>query len=170
MKKLVVFIGILLGFIGCNKEYAPLDTVKKVELDKYLGTWYEIARYPNSFEEGCSDVTANYALKDDGDIKVTNTCVKEGKENDAIGVAYATNVENTKLKVSFFRPFYGDYWIIMLGEDYSYAVVGNPSREYLWILARTSKLPQDVVDMIVKKLPSFGYSEDKLIWTPQAKN
>ena len=169
MKKLILAIMVLFGFIGCNKEYAPLNTVERVELNKYLGTWYEIARYPNSFEEGCSDVTANYTLKENGEIKVTNTCVKDGKSNDAIGVAYATNEENTKLKVSFFRPFYGDYWVIMLSDDYNYAVVGNPSREYLWILSRTSQLPKDVIDVIVQKLPEFGYSEDKLIWTPQAK-
>ena len=160
-----LFFIIVLG--GCSKPYPPLATVNDVNLQKYLGTWYEIARYEHFFEKGCRDVTATYSLKDNGDIKVVNRCVKDAKTTEAVGVAYATNRSNSKLKVSFFRPFYGNYWIIMLDENYHYAVVGDPSREYLWILARTPVLDQAILDDILKRLPNMGYSIEPLIWTPQ---
>lgn len=169
MKKLLILLtGLLL--LGCNNEgYAPLPTVEKVELERYVGTWYEIARYEHFFEEGCSNVNATYSIRDDGKIKVENRCTKEGKIDEAIGKAYATDESNSKLKVSFFGPFYGDYWILMLDEDYKYVVIGEPSREYLWILSRTKKLEQTTLDAILKKLPELGYSTDKLIWTEQGK-
>ena len=170
MYRLLILTFILLSIIGCSKPYPPLDTVKKVDLQKYLGTWYEIARYEHYFEKGCRDVSATYSLKEDGDIKVINRCTKEeaGKK-EVVGVAYATDESNSKLKVSFFRPFYGDYWIIMLDDDYRYAVVGDPSREYLWILSRTPKLEENIKNNILNRLPKMGYSPEPLIWTPRGK-
>lgn len=168
MYRLLILPIILLAFVGCSKPYPPLNTVKSVDIQKYLGTWYEIARYEHFFEEGCSNVTATYTLKDNGDINVINRCDKgEAKISEAVGVAYAIDTSNSKLKVSFFRPFYGNYWIIMLDEKYHYAVVGDPSREYLWILSRTPVLDSETTRMILKKLPDMGYTADKLIWTPQ---
>lgn len=168
MYRLLILPIILLALTGCSKPYPPLNTVAKVDVQKYLGTWYEIARYEHFFEKGCSNVTATYTLKDDGDIKVINRCIKDdSKLTEAIGVAYTTDTSNSKLKVSFFRPFYGNYWIIMLDEKYQYAVVGDPSREYLWILSRTQKLNEATLQTILQKLPDMGYSTDKLIWTPQ---
>ena len=159
---------ILLSLTGCSKSYPPLNTVPAVDIQKYLGTWYEIARYEHYFEKGCSDVSATYTIKEDGDIKVINRCTKEDNQKTSVtGVAYATDASNSKLKVSFFRPFYGNYWIIMLDEQYKYAVVGDPSREYLWILSRTPTLDKETTQMILQKLPDMGYTTDKLIWTPQ---
>jgi apolipoprotein D and lipocalin family protein len=156
-----------LFFFGCSTNYPPLKTVEKVEINSYLGTWYEIARYEHFFEKGCRDVRATYSLKEDGNIKVLNECIKEGKLSQANGVAYATDESNSKLKVSFFRPFYGNYWILMLGEHYEYALIGDPSREYLWILSRKSTISEELKNTILEKLPSFGYTQDKLIWTEQ---
>jgi len=159
---------ITLLFIGCSSTPStPLPTVEKVDINRYLGTWHEIARYEHSFEKGCSNVNATYSLKDDGKIKVVNRCLKNGKVDEAIGKAYAVDETNSKLKVSFFGPFYGNYWILMLDKEYTYAVIGDPSREYLWILSRTPKLDEETLALIMKKLPTLGYDTKKLIWTPQ---
>jgi len=154
-------------FFGCSTHYPPLQTVEKVELNSYLGSWYEIARYEHFFEEGCVDAKATYSLKEGGQINVLNECIKNGEYSRVNGVAYAIDESNSKLKVSFFRPFYGNYWILMLGDNYEYALIGDPSRKYLWILARENKISQALTMKILDKLPELGYSEDKLVWTPQ---
>jgi apolipoprotein D and lipocalin family protein len=166
MKNLILLLSTLF-IVGCTQNHAPLPTVEKVDLNKYLGTWHEIARYEHSFEEGCSNVNATYSFREDGKIKVLNRCLKNGKIDEAIGKAYPVDESNSKLKVSFFGPFYGNYWILMLDEGYNYAVIGEPSREYLWILSRTPKMEQATLDGILAKLPILGYTTDKLIWTPQ---
>lgn len=167
--KLLIITSFVLLFTACSSKNPPLQTVEKVELNKYLGTWYEIARYEHFFERDCKNVTANYSMMDVETIKVINRCTKiqTNDKKEAIGRAYAIDESNSKLKVSFFRPFYGDYWVIMLDENYKYAVVGTPSREYLWILARTSKLDEKIKKDILKKLPSLGFDTSKLIWTIQ---
>jgi len=168
MYRFIFLLLLILTFGGCSKPHPPLPTVNVVNLQKYLGTWYEIARYENYFEMGCRDVTATYSLKENGDIKVVNRCTKEdGIRTEAVGSAYATDPSSSKLKVSFFWPFYGDYWIIMLDEKYRYAVVGDPSREYLWILSRTPVMDKNIIDDILKRLPSMGYDAKPLIWTIQ---
>jgi len=154
-------------FLGCSHNYAPLKTVDKVDVNAYLGTWYEIARYEHFFEKGCSNVSATYTLSEDEKINVLNRCEKEGKHTDAKGIAYATDESYSKLKVSFFRPFYGDYQILLLGDNYEYAVVGEPSREYFWILSRTKKLDETRTKLILNAMPSLGYDASKLIWTTQ---
>ncbi len=162
------FIVFTLFFTACSSPKPPLATVRHVEINKYLGTWYEIARYEHSFEVGCSDVSATYSLKENGQISVLNSCTKEdGKRSQAKGNAYATDETNSKLKVSFFWPFYGDYWIVMLGKNYEYAVIGEPSRKYFWILSRTKSLDENVKKEILASLPVLGYDEVKLIWTKQ---
>ena len=167
--KLLIITSFVLLFTACSSKNPPLQTVEKVELNKYLGTWYEIARYEHFFERDCKNVTANYSMMNEETIKVINRCTKiqTNEKKEAIGRAYATDDTNSKLKVSFFRPFYGDYWVLMLDENYKYAVVGTPSREYLWILARTSKLDEKIKKDILKKLPSLGFDSSKLIWTIQ---
>ncbi|MCJ7764887.1 MAG: lipocalin family protein [Thiovulaceae bacterium] len=171
MRNLLIALATLLSFAGCSRHYAPLETVTKVDLDRYAGTWFEIARYEHSFEKGCSRVSATYTLKDNGTVKVVNRCTTEAKKKkEAVGVAYATDASNSRLKVSFFRPFYGDYWIIMLDKEYRYAVVGDPSREYLWILSRTPELAKETTRQILKKLPALGYDPDKLLWTQQGSS
>lgn len=165
--RVFIFSLLSLFFFGCSNHYAPLKTVEKVDINAYMGKWYEIARYEHSFEKGCSNVSATYTLEQSGDISVLNQCMKADTWSKAKGIAYATDASNAKLKVSFFRPFYGNYWILMLGEQYEYAVVGEESREYLWILSRTKKMDDEVIEMILKKLPELGYTQEKLVWTTQ---
>lgn len=166
-KLLLLFITLL--FIGCGSKHPDLPTVKNVEIERYTGTWYEIARFEHFFEKGCKNVTATYAIKKDGDLKVINRCtmIKDDEQKEATGVAYATDQSNSKLKVSFFRPFYGDYQIIALGENYEYALVGSPSKEYLWILSRTKTLPQATKQKLLDKAAALGFDTDKFIWTIQ---
>jgi len=160
---------VLFIFVGCSNKHPYLETVQKVDIQKYQGTWYEIARFEHFFEKGCKNVTATYELKKDGKIKVINKCtdIEDGEKKEATGVAYAVDSTNSKLKVSFFRPFYGDYWILDLADDYSYVVVGSPSRELLWILSRTKEISEKRKEMILEKLPALGFNQSKFIWTIQ---
>lgn len=163
---------LLLAVSGCSLPSGPpLQTVSQVDLSRYTGLWYEIARYPNSFESGCEAVTAEYALLDNGRIQVVNTCRQnrvDGPKRDTVGTARVVDQEtNAKLKVTFFPPFEGDYWIIELDDDYNWAVVGEPSRRLLWILSRTPTLDPTVLDGILARLPEKGYDPAKLIYTEQ---
>ena len=169
MKKYLLILSLSLLFIGCSTKYPLLPTVEKVDIEKYKGTWYEIARFEHFFEKGCKNVTATYELKSDGDIQVINRCtmIEDQKKKEAIGVAYAVDSTNSKLKVSFFRPFYGDYYILDLADDYSYALVGAPSRELLWILSRTKTIDESTKEKILAKLPLLGFDKEKFIWTIQ---
>ena len=167
--KLLTPVFALLLFTACSSKNPPLQTVEKVELNKYLGSWYEIARYEHFFEKDCKNVVANYSMMDEKTIKVINKCTKiqTNEKKEATARAYATDESNSKLKVSFFRPFYGDYWVLMLDENYEYAVVGTPNREYLWILARQKTISEEVKNEILRKLPTLGFDTSKLIWTIQ---
>lgn len=158
-----------------NRDPArPLETVPTVELERYLGRWYEIARYDHSFERGCFAVTATYSKNADGSIKVVNRCRKgalDGPEDVADGSAtIADPTTNAKLAVTFFWPFSGDYWIIGLADDYSWALVGEPSGRYLWILARTPQIGPELRADLVAKLQAKGYNTDALIWVQQPAN
>ena len=163
--------------IGCattttdRLRLPPLQTVPQVDLKRYRGTWYDIASFPQWFQRDCTGTTATYTARSDGDIDVLNRCRKgalDGKEDSAHGRARVVDrLTNAKLKVSFFRPFWGDYWIIELGPDYEYAVVGHPSRDYLWILSRTPTLEAAVYDGIVERLRQQGYEVKRLRRTPQ---
>lgn len=156
---------------GAATEPPPLRTVERVELDRYLGTWFEIASYPQRFQKDCTATKAEYSLLDDGEIRVENSCRKhtlDGKPDVARGRARVVDrVTNAKLEVSFFRPFWGDYWVIDLGADYEYAVVGHPSREYLWVLSRTPSLDTVVYDGILERLVAQGYDTSRLRRTLQ---
>ncbi|MFH1807509.1 MAG: lipocalin family protein [Pseudomonadota bacterium] len=152
-------------------QLPPLETVAQVELSRYTGTWYEIASFPQRFQEGCTATTATYTLRDDGEIDVLNRCRKgslQGAEDTAEGRARVVDSSTgAKLEVSFFRPFWGDYWIIDLGGDYEYAVVGHPGRDYLWILSRTPTLEDTVYMGILERLRAKGYLLDRLQKTLQ---
>ena len=149
----------------------PLTVVEKVDIARYMGTWYEIASFPQSFQEGCTGTTANYTLRDDGEVDVVNRCNKgslDGEEDSAEGRARVTDPStNAKLEVSFFRPFWGEYWIIDLGAEYEYAVVGHPGRDYLWILSRTPTMDPTVYEEIEKRLLSKHYQVKRLQKTLQ---
>ena len=169
------FVAALLASIGCASsttsrlELPPLQTVAGVDLSRYTGTWYEIAAFPQRFQKGCTASTAEYTLRADGEIDVVNRCrlgSPQGPEKIARGRARVVDAAtNAKLEVSFFRPFWGDYWVVDLGPQYEYAVVGHPSRDYLWILARAPSLDPAVYDAIVGRLAAQGYETKRLVRT-----
>lgn len=148
-----------------------LETVSHVDLARYLGTWYEIASFPQRFQRGCTNTTATYSLRADGDIDVLNRCRKgssDGPLDTARGRARVVDRgSNARLEVSFFRPFWGDYWIIDLAPDYSHAVVGHPSRDYLWILSRTPTMRPDTYAAIIARLEKAGYETTRLVRSVQ---
>lgn len=170
-KSMFVALLFLTACAGGKGMKEPLEVVKGVDLNRYTGTWYEIARYPNSFQKGCTGTTATYTLRDDGKISVVNRCLKDsldGTEKKAEGRAWVVDPEtNARLKVSFFWPFSGNYWIIQLDPEYRYAVVGDPGRKYLWILSRTPRMDAQTYAAILKKLPEQGYDPGRLMKTLQ---
>lgn len=146
----------------------PLTSVASVEVERYLGTWYELARYPNSFQKECEAVTATYSKRADGLIGVLNACgaIEGSRARDAKGRAKIVDAAtNAKLKVSFFGPFWGDYWIVDLEDDYSRAIVGEPSGRYLWVLARDPGVDDAERADIVGTLERLGYATAPLHWT-----
>ena len=149
----------------------PLQTVPFVDLNKYAGKWYEISSYPLRFQKGCTCTTAEYTVTDKGYVRVLNTCRKDstnGKISSIVGKAFVEpNSGNAKLKVQFFWPFTAKYWIIVLADDYSYAVVSHPNKKYLWILSRTPKIEPQVYLSIIERLMSKGFDCTKLITTLQ---
>lgn len=160
----LVWIGVFL-MVRSSLAQVPLQSVPKVELSRYAGRWYEIARYPNRFERACDrNVTATYALRSDGKISVVNACTtREGKEKQAKGWAKVADPKTgSRLKVTFFWPFFGNYWILDLSPDYEYAVVGEPSRKYLWILSRSAKMDDRLYAEITGGLAAMGYDAGKL--------
>lgn len=148
-----------------------LPTVPRVDLARYMGTWHEIARLEHRFQKGCIGSSADYLLRSDGDVDVINRCVseKDGTVREAKGRAWTVDpATNSRLKVSFFWPFRGDYWIIELGEQYDYSVVGSPNRNYLWILARQPVMDESVYQGIVERLRKLGFPVDLLVRRPMA--
>jgi apolipoprotein D and lipocalin family protein len=149
----------------------PLVTVPNVDLARYAGTWYEIASNPQKFQKGCTGTTATYTLRDDGTVEVVNRCARDsldGRVTVARGRAkVADRSTNSKLKVSFFWPFWADYWIIDLGPRYEYAVVGHPNRKYLWILSRTPVMDDSVYAGILERLIAQSYDTSRLSRTLQ---
>ena len=150
---------------------APLRVVPSVDLSRYAGKWYEVARLPNRFQRDCAaGVTATYTLRPDGKITVLNQCrTADGRLKSAKGTARVAAREgpNTKLKVTFFWPFSGNYWIIDLDPEYRWAVVGEPDRKYLWILSREPRIDESLFDRLVAGAKAQGYDVGPLIRTPQ---
>jgi len=163
------------NYFAQSENLPALKTVKQVDLNKYIGIWYEIAKIPNSFQDHCVyGTTAEYKIDEDGDIAVINSCYETDGELDvAEGLAKVVDKKTkSKLEVSFvsflgIRPFWGDYWIIGLDKDYQWAIVGTPSRKYGWILSRTSSLPDDVLQEIYSILKSKNYNPDDFELTEQ---
>ena len=148
-----------------------LQTVPYVDLKKYAGKWYEIASLPQRFQKGCTCTTAEYTLTGKGYVIVENRCRKNsptGKQSYIKGKAFVVeNSGNAKLKVQFFWPFKGKYWIIDLANDYSYAVVGHPNRKYLWILSRTPVMNDLLYQQIISRLTEEGFDRSKIKRTIQ---
>jgi len=178
MKMLLPLLVVSASVLGCGEPttterlgLGEVQTVDGLELDRYLGLWFEIGSYPTSFQEGCTETTAEYTLKDDGDIKVLNNCTVDGKATEAVGVARAVDLDAGKLEVSFFGPFFGDYWVVELGEDdvvdapYSYAVVTSPSRDFLWILSRAPTMDDSTLDGIFERLAEQTIDRERFVLT-----
>lgn len=172
---LLLIAAVLMFFNGgCqteNKTNMNIETVKKLDLNRYLGTWYEIARFDHRFERGLVGATATYSMLEDGKIKVVNQGRKnvlDGKLSIAEGKAKLTS-DPGKLKVSFFWIFYADYFVLELDDEYQWALIGSSSAKYLWILSRTPQLDDNVKNMILHKAENRGYNTSKLIWVEHQK-
>lgn len=172
--KLFLLITIAVAAMFAQDKNEP-QTVSNVDLKRYTGVWYEIAKIPNSFQDHCIEGTkAEYYLKEDGTIKVINSCIDEdGVVDDAEGVARVVDKKtNSKLEVSFFsilgwRPVWGDYWILGLGENYEWVVVGTPDRKYGWILARDKKLNEQILNEAYAVLKKNEYDTSKFVLSKQ---
>lgn len=168
MLKIICIISGLLLFSCSSTKY--LKTVEKVDINKYMGTWYEIARYDHSFEKGLKCVSANYTLRDDGRVTVLNKGVKENSNEikSAKGIAKIpdTNFPGI-LKVSFFRPFWGNYYIIELDESYKWVLVGEPSRNYLWVLSREKTMSEETYSELLKIAAENGFDISRLMKVKQ---
>jgi apolipoprotein D and lipocalin family protein len=168
----------LLGVSAASAALEPLATVGDIDLSRYAGRWYEVAKYPNRFQSQCvADTTATYTLRDDGAVGVVNRCRTRDGADEANGIARRVEGRTDRLQVSFlpaalrWLPFgWGDYWVIELAPDYRYAVVGEPSRKYLWVLARTPRLSDADRKAIEARLPAHGYDPARLVDSPQEKN
>lgn len=162
----------LLGLSGCMGMPEKVEPVKDFELNRYLGTWYEIARLDHSFEAGLSQVTARYSMREDGGVSVLNRGFSKDDNNwqEAEGKAYFVDEPNTGyLKVSFFGPFYGSYVIFELDkQDYQYAFVSGPDTDYLWLLARTPQVEEDVIQQFEQMAKARGFDPDRLIYVEQS--
>ncbi len=174
MKKITLIFAVFCSLFFSQISHAklePLPTVDFVDIEKYMGKWYEIALFPQWFQKNCTGTFAEYSLLKSGKVQVINSCnllTLDGKLKVAKGKAYvADKSTNAKLKVTFFWPFYGDYWIIALGDNYEYAMVGAPDRKYLWILSRTPKMDKKTFEMLTKKAKSLGFDVSKLDLTLQ---
>ena len=172
---ILVVVGVVLRSFKMQKSKIDKTVVKTLDLDRYLGTWYEIARYDHRFERGLVGVTANYSMRDDGKIKVINSGYKDsltGKYSEATGKAKIPDPVNepAKLRVSFFWNFYGDYFVLELEENYKWAIIGSRSDKYLWILSRTPQMDNTEYEECLDKLRKRGYDVSKLIEVQQKES
>lgn len=163
--------GALMAILGCGNS-SQLETVDTLDIERYLGTWYELARLPNNFEKGLICVTANYSIKENGKIQVINRGRKESdpsKVKESRGTAWVPDPANPgQLKVRFFWPFAGDYYVMKLGPDYKYALVGSPSRDYLWILCRNKRLDGPTINSLLEFAAQKGFDMEQLEWIDQS--
>jgi apolipoprotein D and lipocalin family protein len=169
----ILMIIIMINFLSC-KTSRDLPTVNVVDINKYAGTWYEIARLPNRFEKGLECVSATYTVRNNGKIDVLNKgylTEKNHKLKKINGLAWVPSAEYPgRLKVRFFWPFSGNYYIISLDENYSYALVGDPSRKYLWILSKSKNLDNKIYSELLNVAKMNGFNIEKVIKTNQECN
>lgn len=165
-------VAALLAHSSCqSNSYIRVNnsTIKELDISRYMGKWYEIARYDHFFEKGMTHVSANYSLMDNGKIQVINKGIKNGETKEIKGKAKQPNPNKFpgRLKVSFFLWFYSDYYILELDKDYQYALIGSSSEDYLWILSRTPEMPKATLDKCLENLRHRGYDLSKLIFVEQ---
>lgn len=163
MKKNFSLSVLLCRLVGCSKLTADNSVVDNFDLSRFLGSWYEIARFDHRFERGMQQTKATYTLREDGKVDVLNTGTKKGKPFEAKGVAKLTDVPSL-LRVSFWGPFFSDYRVMLIDDDHQYALIGSGSDDYLWILSRTPQIPAETKDTILAEAVKRGYDTDKLIW------
>jgi apolipoprotein D and lipocalin family protein len=170
--KLALSASIVAAFAACStaneSNLAPMPVVANVDVARYVGTWHQVAWIPNSFQGDCtSDTKAAYTL-DGKDLRVQNQCKDvNGKMTQAIGIAkIVEGSNNAKLRVSFFRPFYGNYWVLALDPDYQWVLVGEPKRTYGWVLARDNKLDETTLTSILDRAASLGYDRTAFKMSP----
>ena len=165
----------LLGWLVCTSCMGNVQTeidtttVRQLDLQRYMGKWYEIARYNHWFEKGMTHVIAEYSMQPDGKIRVVNKGIKNGILKEITGKARQVHPQEYpgRLEVSFFLWFYSDYYILELDKDYQYVVIGSSTDKYLWIMSRTPQLPEETLQNILKGLVKRGYDVSKLIWVEQ---
>lgn len=165
----VLYISLILSLIPiCQIKSQTMETVKSVDLQKYSGLWYDYAHLPARFLEGCDEITAEYKIENTSYISVYNRCVKSstGKLSSIKGKAFIEKgSNNAKLKVQFFWPFKAKYWILDIDDDYRYALVGGPSRSYLWVLSRTPEMDEKKYNELILKARNLGFPVERMIKT-----
>ena len=170
MRMILGVIAAAMALAGCVSGPKVDNTpVAALNLNRYLGEWYEIARFDHSFERGVEQAKANYTQNADGTIKVVNSGVKDGKPKTAIGKGKTTDTPGL-LRVSFFGPFYADYRVMLIDKDYTYALVGSSSADYLWLLSRSPELSETAKSELLAEAQRRGYDTDQLIWVRQGKD
>ena len=172
-RKIVLIFFLSLTIVSCNSQQSMIDksVVKELDIDRYLGRWYEIARYDHKFERGLQGVTATYSFREDGKIKVVNAGFQDsldGPRSEAVGKAKIPDPNvPAKLKVSFFWFFYGDYYVLELDKNYEWALVGSSVDKYLWILSRSPRMEETLYKDLLVRLEERGYDVKKLIKVQQ---
>ena len=170
MKKITVLSALLsLIFSSCDpgNRTKNIPAVKDFDLSRYMGVWYEIARYPHGFEKGMSHVSAEYTLESNGRVKVINKGIRDGRERKITGIARQRQPGSGELEVSFFRPFYGAYRIIYLSPGYDFAIVTSSSKKYLWLLSRTPEVSEETKTFFLQWIQLHGFSPENLIRVDQ---
>ena len=175
MKRLIslALAAVALPMLSCAQDvHFDSSPVTSFDLSRYLGTWYEIARFDHTFERGMNNVTAEYLMRDDGMVDVMNSGWKDGKYKVAEGKAKQPEplMDPGHLKVSFFMFFYSDYNVLMIDDNYQVALVGSKTPKYLWILSRTPQVSDSVLDLVVEEAENRGYDTSALIWVDQSAN
>ncbi len=169
MKRLFFISLAVCLFMGCTaSKQVNNETVTSLDLNRYLGEWYEIARFDHSFERGMEQTKALYTLREDGKVSVTNTGIKNGEPKTANGKAKTTD-NPALLRVSFWGPFYSDYRVMYIDADYQYVLVGSGSADYLWILSRTPQITEDAKNILLTEATNRGYDITRLIWVKQVE-
>ena len=167
MKKIkIILFAVFLTSCSSHIETSN-EVVTNFDLDKYMGRWYEIARLDHSFERGCDYAAADYSIRDDGKVKVVNSCIRNGKKDKAHGLAYQLKEGEGHFKVSFFRPFYGNYKIIYLDQGYEIALIDGGNTGYFWILARDKKVSKNKLTELLDIAKQAGFDTSKLIYPKQ---